>query len=49
VDQRERGHVPERVRAAVAEDDLVPIRQGEEFGESATEARDLIPYRRLAV
>ncbi len=49
VDQRERGHLPERVRAAVAEDDLVPVRQAEELGEPATEARDFVPYRRLAV
>ena len=48
-DQAEGGDVPERRRAAVAEDDLVALGQGEEVAQALADLADEVLDRRLAV
>ena len=47
--QAERRDVPERRRAAVAEDDLVALGQGEELGQALADVADQARTGRLAV
>ena len=49
VDQPEGGGVPERGGAAVAEQDLVAVGQGEQLGEAVAQLGDHELHRRLAV
>ena len=48
-DQAERRDVPERGRAAVAEDDLVALGQAEQLGQALADGADEVLDRRLAV
>src|SRR5690606_10053277 len=43
------GDVPEGGGAAVAEDHLIALGEGEQLGEALTDSRDLILHRRLTV
>ena len=49
VDQPERGGIPERGRAAVAEDDLVAVGSGEQLLDAVAHAADQVLDRRLPV
>ncbi len=49
VDQPERGGIPERRRAAVAEDDLVAVGQREELAQPVADPADQVLDRRLPV
>ena len=49
LDQGERGGIPERGRAAVAEHNLVAVRQREEVGEAGLDPADEILHGSLAV
>ena len=49
VDESERRGVPERGRAAVAEDDLVAVGQREQLADAVADAADEVLHRRLAV
>ena len=49
VDQPERRGVPERRRAAVAEDDLVAVGQREQLAQPVADAADEVLHRRLPV
>jgi hypothetical protein len=49
LDQAERGRVPERRRAAVAEDDLVAVGQLEQLGQAVAQRRHHEAHGRLPV
>src|SRR5690606_5523289 len=49
VDQPERGGVPERGGAAVAEDHLIAVGQREQFPDAVADPADQVLHRRLAV